>query len=64
MPLEHNTGWIDTLAGKLQNRMGGTSSSDRPVNIVLQVDRQRLGKVAIASIKDIIEQEGAIPLAI
>lgn len=64
MPLEHNTGWIDTLAGKLQNRMGGTSSSDRPVNIVLQVDRQRLGKVAIASINDIIEQEGAIPLAI
>lgn len=64
MPLEHNTGWIDTLAGKLQNRMGGTSSSDRPVNIILQVDKQRLGKVAISSINDIIEQEGAIPLAI
>lgn len=64
MPLERNTGWIDTLAGKIQNKMGGNSNSNKPLTIVLQVDRQRLGRVAISSINDIIEQEGTIPLAI
>lgn len=63
MPLEKNTGWIDVLAGKLNNSMGN-SNSNKPVSIILQVDKQRLGKVTISSINDIIEQEGIIPLAI
>lgn len=63
MPLEKNTGWIDVLAEKLEGRMGGNNNG-RPLSITLQVDKQRLGKVTISSINDIIEQEGIIPLAI
>ena len=62
MPLENNTGWIDTLASKL-NGMGG-SSNDRPLVIALEVSGSEFGRVAINSINQITKQEGRLALNI
>ena len=60
MPLEHNTGWINELASKINTLNSGNGKLE--VNLV--IDKQKLGTVAINSINDIIKQSGTIPLAI
>lgn len=58
IPLENNTGWIDTLADKLAAR------SNTPSKIVLQLDGKELGWATINSMNDITRQTGALQLAI
>lgn len=68
MPLENNTGWIDSLASKLMDRMpqqsGGDASngSDRPIELVLQIDNTKFGKAIVDSYNKLAKQEGRILL--
>ena len=62
MPLQNNTGWIDTLASKLNGM--GDSSNDRPLVIALEVSGSEFGRVAINSINQITKQEGRLALNI
>lgn len=56
LPLENNTGWIDMLADKLNERNG------TPSKIVLMLDSKELGWANINSINNITRQTGALQL--
>lgn len=58
VPLEHNLGWLDKLAGMLGDKLGGS----RPV--VLMVDGKVLAESTVNGINDITRQTGSIPLVI
>jgi len=58
LPLENNTGWMDTLADKIAARSAG------PSKIVLMLDGRELGYATINSINNITRQTGKIQLAI
>ena len=58
LPLENNTGWMDTLAEKLAAR------SNNPSKIVLMVDGKELGYATIGAINNITKQTGNIPFAV
>ena len=58
MPLENNTGWIDTLAEKLSQRSGANGK------IVLMLNEKELGTATIGAINNITRQTGRLPLAI
>ena len=49
MPLERNTGWIDKLADKLANKMGG---SDTPIKLVVKIGEDTIFDKFIENIKD------------
>lgn len=57
LPLENNTGWMDTLADKIAARNAGA-----PTNIILTLDGRELGKATIKSINDITKTTGNLPL--
>ncbi len=57
VPLEKNLGWLDKLAGMLNERMGS-----RP--IYLMVDKKVLGQVATTSINDITAATGRCPIKV
>lgn len=59
LPLENNTGWMDTLADKIAARNGGA-----PTQIVLTLDGRELGKATIKSINDITKTTGNLPLVL
>lgn len=56
VPLENNLGWLDKLAGMLNERMGGTQP------IVLTVDGKVLGEVTTNSINNLTRQTGKLNL--
>ena len=56
LPLERNTGWMDTLADKIAARGGGASK------IVLMVDGKELGWASINGINSITKQTGNLQL--
>lgn len=56
LPLENNTGWMDTLAERLATKSG------TPSKIVLMVDGKELGYATIGSINDITRQTGKLQL--
>lgn len=56
VPLENNLGWLDKLAGMLNERMGG----NRP--IVLTVDGKVFAQTSIDSINQLTRQTGALGL--
>lgn len=58
LPLENNTGWMDSLADKLSER------SNTPSKIVLMLDSKELGWANINSINSITKQTGKLQLAI
>ncbi|QLY79180.1 hypothetical protein [Clostridium intestinale] len=65
MPLENNTGWIDLLADKLTQRLGGIntggtsdSSTDRAVEIVIQLGGYEFARFIIDSINKLHRQVG------
>ena len=62
MPLENNTGWIDTLASKLNGKGGNGGSSDVPIEVVLQVGEREFGRVAVDSINKLTRQQGKLIL--
>ena len=57
LPLENNTGWMDTLADRIAARNGA------PSKIVLAIDGKELGYATINSINDITKQTGKLQLA-
>lgn len=59
VPLENNLGWLDKLAGMLNERMGGTSGP-----IVLQVDGKTFAQVTCGEINKLTRQTGSLPLVI
>lgn len=59
VPLENNLGWLDKLAGMLNERMGGTSGP-----IVLQVDGKTFAQVACGEINKLTRQTGSLPLVV
>lgn len=59
MPLENNTGWIDVLAEKLNEKSGGNNQK-----IVLMLDEKELGSATIGAINNITRQTGKLQLAI
>ena len=61
VPLENNTSWLNEIANKLSDRMGG---SDRPLNITLKVGETDFGRVAINSINTLQRQSGELLLEI
>lgn len=61
MPLENNTGWINELASKL-NGMGGGGGNTGPIEVTLQLNETKLGKVAISSINKVHRKSGKILL--
>ena len=71
MPLENNTGWIDLLADKLTQRLGGintggtsNSSTDRAVEIVIQLGGYEFARFIIDSINKLQRQTGTTLLKI
>ena len=58
VPLENNLGWLDKLAGMLNDRMGGGNP------IVLQVDGKTLAEVSVDNINKLTRQTGSLPLVI
>ena len=59
VPLENNLGWLDKLAGMLNERMGGGLAP-----IVLQVDGKTLAEVSVDNINKLTKQTGSLPLVI
>jgi phage-related minor tail protein len=57
VPLEKNTGWLDKIAERLNNGLGGAP-------IYLMVDKRVLGVVSAEGINDITRQTGSIPLVL
>lgn len=57
LPLENNTGWMDTLADRIAARSG-------PSKIVLQVDGRELGWATIEQINAITKQTGGLQLVL
>lgn len=67
MPLENNTGWITDLAAKVADRLPTqtqANSSDKPINLTIQVGTTTLGKIVIDSINKVQRQAGATLLRI
>lgn len=58
LPLENNTGWMDILANRINER------NNTPSKIVLMVGEKELGWAAINSINDITKQTGGLQLHI
>ena len=56
VPLEKNTEWMNVLANKLSERMGGNTP------IYLQVDGKTFAQIACDSINQLTRQRGALPL--
>lgn len=56
MPLENNLGWLDKLAGMLNERMGGSAP------IILQVDGKTFAQISVDSINQLTKQTGILPL--
>lgn len=59
LPLENNTGWMDTLADKIAARNGGA-----PTQIILTLDGRELGKATVKAINDITKTTGNLPLVL
>lgn len=57
VPLEKNTEWMNVLANKLSERMGGSSTP-----IILQVDGKTFAQTTIKSINDLTRQTGTLAL--
>lgn len=49
MPLENNTGWIDTLADKLSNKIGNMNNNNQPIIVEMYLDKDKVGR-AVAPI--------------
>lgn len=58
VPLENNLGWLNKLAGMLNERMGGGGAS----KIVLTVDGKALAEASIESINQLTRQTGTLGL--
>ena len=58
LPLEHNTGWMDTLADRI------AAKNSAPSKIVLTVDGRELGWASINGINGITKQTGGLQLQI
>jgi len=62
LPLERNTGWMDTLAAKIaaviSGQSGGGVDGDRPIIINLSIDKSVLGKVTAKSLRELQRQSG------
>lgn len=62
LPLEQNTGWMDTLAAKIaaviSGQGGGGVDGDRPIIINLSIDKSVLGKVTAKSLRELQRQSG------
>lgn len=56
VPLENNLGWLDRLAGMLNERMGGGAP------IVLQVDGKTFAEISVDSINALTRQRGSLGL--
>lgn len=63
MPLENNTGWITDLAGKVADRMprGLVDNSGFSGDLVLMIDSNVIGKVALNQLKKM-QRQGGITL--
>ena len=59
LPLENNTGWMDTLADKIAARNGGANTQ-----IILTLDGRELGKATVKAINDITKTTGNLPLVL
>ncbi|URZ06766.1 phage tail tape measure protein [Clostridium felsineum] len=44
MPLERNTGWIDTLADKLSNKIGNVGNNNKPIIVEMYLDKDKIGR--------------------
>ena len=49
MPLERNTGWIDSLADKLSNKIGGSGS---PIQLIIKLGEDTIFEKFIDYIND------------
>ena len=58
VPLEKNTEWLDKIAKRLIDGLGG--GNDRP--IILQVDGKTFAKTAVSSINNLTRQQGKLSL--
>ena len=58
VPLENNTQWLDKIADRLSDKLGGGH------NIVLQVDGKTFGQISVDSINALTKQTGNLPLVI
>ena len=58
VPLENNTQWLDKIADKLLDKLGGGR------NIILQVDGKTFGQISVDSINALTKQTGNLPLVI
>lgn len=59
LPLEQNTGWMDTLADKIASRQGNA-----PTKVQLIVDGKELGWATINNINKITKQTGGLQLVL
>ena len=59
VPLEQNTEWIDKVANKLADVLGGSNR-----DIVLQVDGKTFARASINSINQLTRQTGKLALVV
>ena len=58
LPLENNTGWMDTLAGKLADMVGGR----QPSKFIMQVGQTAFAEVTMESLSAYARQHGSLDL--
>ena len=68
MPLENNTGWIDTLAQKVSDRMpkgeGSDNKSKQPVILQLYVGTKKVAEEIVEDINKVTKSTGVCPIRI
>ena len=63
VPLENNTGWMETVAKGISAELGrGETQNNQPIEVVLQVKDRELGRVVIDSINQLQRQSGRVLL--
>ena len=60
MPLERNTGWIDSLAEKLGSKINNVGGGDITVNTYL--DGEKVASNTVSKINDMTRRTGISPL--
>lgn len=64
LPLEHNTGWMDTLAATIANKISDSGNGTDKLDIVLNVGGTQFGRACINSINQAQKQSGRVLLNI
>lgn len=64
LPLERNTGWMDSLGARLASYTYGGEGSDGSLTVNVEIGGTSFGHIVIDSINEAMEEDGIVPLSI